>query len=291
MESKIGQFNRAIADILSDLNQPVDPSLLSQKPVFKRIDGKLKKTGEVSYLHWYDMIAVLNKFCPGYSWEVRTQFLPDRCVIEGRLTIKAAEGSFAMEATGVENLDSECYGDPVYSAESSALRRALAKFGFGIDLWRRDTSQVANRKSSPGARDKQVASKSEIANPELRPATCEVITERQLKMLWAIARKESGLADVDVDEIIKPFGYQSSKDIQPKYFDEIIAKIKIAGKYINIEERKALVAFCQQNNFAPSEVTKILQGCGYENSKQILKGEIEAVKKLILEKLETSLVA
>ena len=138
MQNKIGTMYRPIADILADFKQPLAESIISKKPIFKRYNGELKKVGEVDYVHWYDLVDGLDRICPGWEWAIRTQFLPDRCVIEGRLTIKAKDGEFTREATGVEPLDSDGYGDPVYSAEASALRRAMAKFGYGLDLWRKD---------------------------------------------------------------------------------------------------------------------------------------------------------
>ena len=41
-------------------------------------------------------------YAPGYDWQVRVQYLGERTVVEGRLTIRAAEGDFTREATGQE---------------------------------------------------------------------------------------------------------------------------------------------------------------------------------------------
>lgn len=80
-------------------------------------------------------IRLLEYYAPGYDWEVRVQYLGERTVVEGKLTIKAAEGEFIREATGQEDSEVDGYGDPVSNAEASALRRACAKFGLGLHLW------------------------------------------------------------------------------------------------------------------------------------------------------------
>ncbi len=80
-------------------------------------------------------IRLLEMYAPGYDWQVRVQYLGERTVVEGRLTIRAAEGDFTREATGQEETDVDGYGDPVSNAEASALRRCCAKFGLSLSLW------------------------------------------------------------------------------------------------------------------------------------------------------------
>jgi hypothetical protein len=58
-----------------------------------------------------------------------------RTVIEGRLTLRAAEGNFVREATGTEDNEIDSWGDPSSNAEAMALRRCCAKFGLGLHLW------------------------------------------------------------------------------------------------------------------------------------------------------------
>jgi len=116
-------YRRPILEILSDFNTPIPPRFISKKPVFKRFNGKLEKASEVDYVSWSTYIQLLEYYAPGFEWEIRTQYMGDRTVVEGRLTIHASEGNFTREATGQEDSNTAGYGDPVSNAESSALRR------------------------------------------------------------------------------------------------------------------------------------------------------------------------
>ena len=133
--NQIGSFRRPILEILQDFSKPIPQRFIKKKPVFKRKKGQLVKAGEVDYLPWMTYIRLLEFYSPGFDWQVRVQYLGDRAVVEGKLTIKAAEGDFVREATGQEESEVDGYGDPVSNAEASALRRCCAKFGLGLSLW------------------------------------------------------------------------------------------------------------------------------------------------------------
>lgn len=124
--SKIGQFNRPIADILQAFEKPIPARFIKTKQL---------KGNSIPYVPWCNYIKLLNYHCPGWRWDVRIVPCEGRTAIEGRLTIKAAEGDFAMMATGNESDETDTYGDPVSNAEAMALRRACAKFGLGLHLW------------------------------------------------------------------------------------------------------------------------------------------------------------
>lgn len=101
---------------------------------------KQKQVGKsgfkVDYIPWHKAINALNKYCPGWHWEItKVQPIGDHLVIVGRLTIETADGTVYREATGTERLDCSDYGDPSSNAESMALRRAAAKFGLGLYLY------------------------------------------------------------------------------------------------------------------------------------------------------------
>jgi hypothetical protein len=115
-------YQRPILEILADL----------QKPIPKRfIKSKTLKGQRIDFVSWYSYIRLLEFYAPGFSWEVRTHYNGDRTVIEGRLTLRAAEGNFVREATGTEDNEIDSWGDPSSNAEAMALRRCCAKFGLG----------------------------------------------------------------------------------------------------------------------------------------------------------------
>ena len=160
----IGQMERSLIDILKDFSKPIPPEYLKTKPVFKRNrqTGKSEKTGDVTYAPWGAYINILLQYAPGYSWEIRTQYLTDKVIVEGRLTISAKEGSFVYESTGVQDISSNNYGDALYDAEASAMRRAAAKAGLGLHLWSNETksnnySSNNYKKSSFSSKPKQIS--------------------------------------------------------------------------------------------------------------------------------------
>lgn len=261
---------RSYADVLEDFSQPVDPALLAQLPTF----SKGQQVGSVSYIHWYSLINVLNTYAPGWSWEIRTQFLPDRCVIEGRLTLRVQEGEFFMEATGVEMLDSNGFGDPVYSAEASALRRALAKFGYGLDLWRKDKgrSQVSRNESKS------------LPQPIKIPADLDQkkVTQKQLTFLCTLASERELGIETDLKEIVASFGYTSKKDILQKDLDAIIAAAKKAGKFLTLAQRKKLADWWRGEGIEDAVVKRVLEGTGFGSTANIPRDQINGVKSAIL---------
>lgn len=121
----------SICQIQEVLSRPVPAQLLSTR----RQGGK-----EIPYLAWHTVARILDKYTPGWSWEVsRMGMTSDRLFLVGRLTVPTTEGHVWREATGTELLkrdESElAYGDPSSNAESMAFRRAAAKFGLGLYLY------------------------------------------------------------------------------------------------------------------------------------------------------------
>jgi hypothetical protein len=262
--------SRPIAEILADFRKPIDPKVIAQLPIF----SKGEQVGSVPYIHWYDLIDVLNFYAPGWSWEVRTQFLPDRCVIEGRLTIRAQEGEFPMEAVGVEMLDSNGYGDPVYSAEASALRRAMAKFGYALELWRKDKRSRSPQNSTEKS-FQVIKTPTEIGHQR--------VTQKQLNLLCAIANERELVIDTDLRVIVSSFGYQSKKDIAQKDLDAIIAATKQAGKFLTLAQRKELADWWRTEAIDDAMVKRVLEGTGFNTTANIPRDRINDVKRAILE--------
>lgn len=164
-----------------DINQPVETTRkpegvgnwslaeisksLSRRPLPKSMLGTKKKGGKtLEFIPWHRVVTALDKYAPGWDWEIRQiHTSDDRIFITGRLTIAAADGTFYREAMGSECLKEEvpvkisdgektktiadelgrivtesrelAYGDPASKAESMALRRAAAKFGLGLYLY------------------------------------------------------------------------------------------------------------------------------------------------------------
>ncbi len=141
---------------LTPPNHPGEWSLFQIQEAFKRKlpSGMLKKLpsdkGNALYLPWYTVNKILDKYAPGWTWEIKETLLSrDRLFIVGRLTIPTSEGNVYREASGTEELKREkynkdtnsyemkeiAYGDPSSNAESMAFRRCAARFGLGLYLY------------------------------------------------------------------------------------------------------------------------------------------------------------
>lgn len=123
----------SIRQIQEVLSRPLLAQLLSTR----RQGGK-----EIPYLAWHTVVKILDKYAPGWSWEIcKMGMTGDRLFLVGRLTVLTSDGHICREATGTELLkrddgESElAYGDPSSNAESMAFRRAAAKFGLGLYLY------------------------------------------------------------------------------------------------------------------------------------------------------------
>lgn len=121
----------------------------------------------LTYVPWYQVNRILDKYAPGWSWEItKIETTNDRLFLVGRLTIPASDGIFYREATGTELLKEDkpilipnperssekiqlkdefgrvvteprelAYGDSSSNAESQCFRRCAAKFGLGLYLY------------------------------------------------------------------------------------------------------------------------------------------------------------
>lgn len=110
------------------------------RPLPKELLATRKQGGtNLTYIPWHVANRILDKYCPGWRWEVKTILTtPDRLVLVGRLTIPTRGGDVWREATGTEELDCSSYGDPSSNAESMAFRRCAAKFGLGLYLYQKN---------------------------------------------------------------------------------------------------------------------------------------------------------
>lgn len=126
--------------------------MLSRKLPDSLLETKTLKGQKITFLSWKYIPPILDKYARGWSWEItHLQTTSDRIFLVGRLTIPTADGLVWREATGTEMLKEVktdkvtgemiereiAYGDPSSNAESMAFRRACAKFGLGLYLYKK----------------------------------------------------------------------------------------------------------------------------------------------------------
>jgi len=134
-----GQWS--LFQIQEALKRQLPPTMLKKLPADK---------GNAQYLPWYTVNKVLDKYAPGWTWEIKETLISrDRLFIVGRLTIPTKQGNVYREASGTEELKRQAYdkkigrytekeiayGDPSSNAESMAFRRCAARFGLGLYLY------------------------------------------------------------------------------------------------------------------------------------------------------------
>ena len=116
------------------------------------LETKTQSGTRISYIPWHTVNSILDKYCPGWTWEIRQVHATDeRLFLVGRITIPTSEGNIYREASGTETLKEWtknkstgemqlreiAYGDPSSNAESMAFRRAAARFGLGLYLYKK----------------------------------------------------------------------------------------------------------------------------------------------------------
>ncbi|AFY62796.1 hypothetical protein [Synechococcus sp. PCC 6312] len=123
--SRPGEWS--LKQIQTALSRPLPKSLLATKKL---------KGNDILYIPWYVANRILDKYCPGWAWEItKLETTAKALFMVGSLSIPCSDGLIVRCASGTESLDCSSYGDPSSNAESMAFRRACAKFGLGLYLY------------------------------------------------------------------------------------------------------------------------------------------------------------
>jgi len=124
---------KPLAEILQALKAPLPQGALATR----------KQGGQnITYVPWYNVAELLDRHAPGWQWQVvSVQVCGNHLVLVGRLIVPTADGPIVREATGSELLEVSGYGDPASNAEAMAFRRAAAKFGLGLYLYRKQPAR------------------------------------------------------------------------------------------------------------------------------------------------------
>src|SRR5438105_1117499 len=69
-----GSGPRPLQDLLADLRRPIHPDITKTK------ERSNKKTGQsvtLSFIEWHTAVRILNKYCPGWTYEVDARLSAD----------------------------------------------------------------------------------------------------------------------------------------------------------------------------------------------------------------------
>jgi hypothetical protein len=119
---------RSTAETLAELNRPIDPRHF-----------KTRKQGSttLTYVPWATLAKHLHHRAAGWCFEIQSvQEVGGSVVVTGRLTIPTTDGLLHYSAVASEPLEGRVSHAPAAEvAASSALRRAAALAGLGLELW------------------------------------------------------------------------------------------------------------------------------------------------------------
>ena len=104
------------------------------------IKTKTLKGNSIRFIEWHTAVRLLDQHAPGWTGEVKSIVCDaGRVAVVYRLGIPTDDaGTVYREAIGNEDDEAAGYGDPFSNAEAMAFKRAAAKFGLGLDLYRKD---------------------------------------------------------------------------------------------------------------------------------------------------------
>lgn len=123
-----GNFEmKTTEETIAQLNRPIDPRHIQQR----EIKGKA-----LEFVPWAIICRHLHHRAPGWCWELQeVKLIANVVSVTGRLTIPTSDGVIHYSAVATEPLEGPSKAPPVETAASSALRRAAALAGLGLDLW------------------------------------------------------------------------------------------------------------------------------------------------------------
>lgn len=143
-----------VSDMLAELRKPVPEASLN----IKVSDGE-----RIAYLPWYKAVLLADDRLSGaWSHELVEHWIDSAArgsKVKGytdtplahcrvRVTIHGTDRDVSREAIGVDDEPNGQRGTPLERAEAAGLRRALAKFGLGLELYNKDRAQASPSQQS-----------------------------------------------------------------------------------------------------------------------------------------------
>lgn len=116
----------------------IKKALYPRHPESERV---FRKAGQdLTYIPWHEAVRILDKATGGFwTYKIdRMDTTEKYAVVAVTLTLHASDGDFSYDGQGLEPWSTTGYGDPLSNAESMAFRRACAKAGLGLYLYKKD---------------------------------------------------------------------------------------------------------------------------------------------------------
>jgi len=184
--------------ILAALSEPLPETVIRQRVGWREPSGEERW---VDYIDWHTAADILDKACPDWSHEVR-----DITVIGDLVAVTAAITIKGVTRCGV-GVDSASDERGIKGAEHDALKRAAVKFGLARSLY------------SKGKKKNKSASTA--ANRKTTPRESEVVTEKQLSAIYAIAKAKSLDAQLESMALFKCEPEQLNRSAASELIDHL----------------------------------------------------------------------
>jgi hypothetical protein len=183
--------------ILAALSEPLPETVIRQRVGWRDSSGEERW---VDYIDWHTAADILDQACPDWSHEVR-----DITVIGELVAVTAAITIKGVTRCGV-GVDSALDERGIKGAEHDALKRAAVKFGLARSLY------------SKGKKNKTTAA---AANRQKTARENDVVTEKQLSAIYAIAKAKSLDAQLESMALFKCEPEQLSRSAASELIDHL----------------------------------------------------------------------
>lgn len=199
----------------------------------------------------------------------RPQIGQGTVVVPYRLFVHGKPVAFSYgEQDFHENNRNQSYGDAIEATQASGLRRCLKRLGVALELWDKEFTEAflseycvkvpvrvkMRQRDGTDNEETRYQWRRKIDPPfwnEIKPGRHvtqdehsqgpapnkpvysdgkgeEKITENQVDRLWTIARKR-GRHEQELRDYLLTFGYNSTRDIKRKHYEDIISAIEHPG--------------------------------------------------------------
>lgn len=212
-------------EILIELKKPFKPEQHKER--------SLPGGGRWFFITWQDIRERLDEVHPQWccTW-TEPIYIGDYCHISCTIIIagisRQAPGNAPIQLLSSNGKDMS-RGTPIERATADAFKNAAE--AFGIARYLDDQVKTVNllHKQGDGRAYKFAKENKQIEvgarGVTKQPTGEKLITEPQVKRLWAIAKKLN-LSDQEVGQIIVNYGFSSAEEITMKLYDKVIQEIE-----------------------------------------------------------------
>jgi hypothetical protein len=231
MNGAIIKHERTMQETLDALAAPVPSACVKT----------LKDKDNAQYVHWYDVCALADERAPGWCHSIKdvgsltalrgakeARKEMELAYVVVRIWIDCSDGCVEREAIGIDDDPMGQYGTPLERAEGAGFRRAFAKFGLGLELYKGPAQAMRQAAAKVRSRPRETAVEVVVGKAVLDAAVAEsdgtrwqhVPADQVGQTIQEIAAAEG----VDLDRPIEPLAAEEP-EIDASYAKRVYALI------------------------------------------------------------------